>query len=187
MMSRFLALDCELTVIKPGYKPPLSIRKLQPSLDRLKTRLLTQGIQERIRLEVQQTRVPQPRGGIEPVERLRPIAPLRGVSSSAWRASACALSLASRAAAAAAVCDSIPIVALGRSFTLSELDAADSELARPSVFLSYASEDREAARSLRDALPGCGLEVWHDEVELGAALECARANHSTYVLSLTAK
>jgi hypothetical protein len=38
---------------------------------------------------------------------------------------------------------------------------------RPSVFLSYASEDREAARLLRDALPGFGLEVWHDESELG--------------------
>jgi hypothetical protein len=50
---------------------------------------------------------------------------------------------------------------------LSELDAADSELARPSVFLSYSHEDREAARSLRDALPGYGLEVWHDEAELG--------------------
>jgi len=33
--------------------------------------------------------------------------------------------------------------------------------------LSYASEDREAARALRDALPGFGLEVWYDETELG--------------------
>src|ERR1700675_664694 len=38
---------------------------------------------------------------------------------------------------------------------------------RPSVFLSYASQDREAARLLRDALPGFGLEVWYDESELG--------------------
>lgn len=37
---------------------------------------------------------------------------------------------------------------------------------RPSVFLSYASEDRPAARVLRDALTGCGLEVWYDESEL---------------------
>jgi TolB-like protein len=37
----------------------------------------------------------------------------------------------------------------------------------PSVFLSYASEDREAARALRDALPAFGLEVWYDESELG--------------------
>jgi hypothetical protein len=51
---------------------------------------------------------------------------------------------------------------------LSDLEAADdSHPARPSVFLSYASEDREAARLLRDALPGFGLEVWYDESELG--------------------
>jgi hypothetical protein len=43
----------------------------------------------------------------------------------------------------------------------------DSPLKPPSVFLSYASEDREAARTLRDALPGFGLEVWYDESELG--------------------
>jgi len=43
--------------------------------------------------------------------------------------------------------------------------ATDS--ARPSVFLSYASEDREAARLLREALPGFGLEAWYDESELG--------------------
>jgi hypothetical protein len=45
--------------------------------------------------------------------------------------------------------------------------AADSQPPRPSVFLSYASEDRQAARLLRDALPGFGLEVWYDESELG--------------------
>jgi len=39
--------------------------------------------------------------------------------------------------------------------------------ARPSVFLSYASEDRPAARLLRDALPAYGLDVWYDESELG--------------------
>ncbi len=33
----------------------------------------------------------------------------------------------------------------------------------PSVFLSYASEDRRAAQSLRDALETYGLEVWYDE------------------------
>jgi TolB-like protein len=37
----------------------------------------------------------------------------------------------------------------------------------PTVFLSYASSDREAARVLRDALPGFGLEVWYDESDLG--------------------
>jgi len=34
---------------------------------------------------------------------------------------------------------------------------------RPTVFLSYASEDRPAAQALRDALPAQGLEVWYDE------------------------
>ena len=33
----------------------------------------------------------------------------------------------------------------------------------PSVFLSYASEDRKAAQALRDALESYGLEVWYDE------------------------
>src|SRR5215475_6477571 len=37
---------------------------------------------------------------------------------------------------------------------------------RPSVFLSYASEDRQAAQALRDALPTFGLEVWYDESAL---------------------
>jgi hypothetical protein len=38
---------------------------------------------------------------------------------------------------------------------------------RPSVFLSYASADRAAARALRDTLTAAGLEVWLDEDELG--------------------
>ena len=37
---------------------------------------------------------------------------------------------------------------------------------RVSVFLSYASENREAARLLRDALASHGLDVWYDENEL---------------------
>ncbi len=36
----------------------------------------------------------------------------------------------------------------------------------PSVFISYASEDRVAARTLRDALTAAGLDVWYDENEL---------------------
>ncbi len=36
----------------------------------------------------------------------------------------------------------------------------------PSVFLSYASEDRAAIRQLRDALAAAGLDVWYDENEL---------------------
>jgi TolB-like protein len=34
------------------------------------------------------------------------------------------------------------------------------------VFLSYASEDRQAAQAIRDALPALGLEVWYDESAL---------------------
>jgi TolB-like protein len=47
------------------------------------------------------------------------------------------------------------------------MSSIDAERAKPTVFLSYASEDREAARLLGDALPGYGLEVWFDESELG--------------------
>ena len=38
---------------------------------------------------------------------------------------------------------------------------------QPSVFLSYASEDRQAVQAIRDALPGLGLDVWYDESALG--------------------
>jgi TolB-like protein len=38
---------------------------------------------------------------------------------------------------------------------------------KPTVFLSYASEDREAARLIAEALRTYGLEVWFDESELG--------------------
>jgi hypothetical protein len=53
---------------------------------------------------------------------------------------------------------------------LPEVDAAKPEPARPSVFLSYASEDREATRALRDVLAKHGLEVWFDESELGGGI-----------------
>jgi hypothetical protein len=46
-------------------------------------------------------------------------------------------------------------------------DEALNSKPSPTVFLSYASEDREAARALKDALPAFGLEVWYDESELG--------------------
>jgi TolB-like protein len=42
----------------------------------------------------------------------------------------------------------------------------DPQRPPPTVFLSYASEDRKAAQSIRDALPGFGVEVWYDESEL---------------------
>ena len=34
------------------------------------------------------------------------------------------------------------------------------------VFLSYASQDAEAARSICDALQAVGLDVWFDQSEL---------------------
>jgi hypothetical protein len=37
---------------------------------------------------------------------------------------------------------------------------------RPTVFLSYASEDRRAAQVIRDSLPAFGMEVWYDESDL---------------------
>jgi len=37
---------------------------------------------------------------------------------------------------------------------------------RPSVFISYASEDRAAVRQLRATLEAVGFDVWHDENEL---------------------
>jgi hypothetical protein len=43
---------------------------------------------------------------------------------------------------------------------------ADPPRPQPSVFLSYASEDRHAAQLIRDALPALGLEVWYDESAL---------------------
>jgi hypothetical protein len=53
------------------------------------------------------------------------------------------------------------------------MSSADDSAAAPpapphfSVFISYASEDRAAARLLRDALSAAGLDVWYDENELG--------------------
>ena len=43
--------------------------------------------------------------------------------------------------------------------------SAPSDTSGPcrSIFLSYASEDRSAAQTLRDALLGFGLQVWYDE------------------------
>ena len=49
---------------------------------------------------------------------------------------------------------------------MASADIIDSPSRPPSVFLSYASEDRQAARSIRDALSGFGIEVWYDENEL---------------------
>src|SRR5215472_378676 len=49
---------------------------------------------------------------------------------------------------------------------MSVADPAASDRPRPTVFLSYASEDRLAAQALRDALPAFGLEVWYDESDL---------------------
>jgi hypothetical protein len=48
-----------------------------------------------------------------------------------------------------------------------ETNSSATEHPRPTVFLSYAAQDRPAAQSLRDALSGLGVEVWYDESELG--------------------
>ena len=45
-------------------------------------------------------------------------------------------------------------------------DAKPTDRPAPSIFLSYASEDRAAAQVLRSALPAFGLEVWYDESDL---------------------
>ncbi|HUN70741.1 MAG TPA: toll/interleukin-1 receptor domain-containing protein [Steroidobacteraceae bacterium] len=45
-------------------------------------------------------------------------------------------------------------------------DTEASATRRPTVFLSYASEDRRAAQLIRDTLPGFGMEVWYDESDL---------------------
>ncbi|HWZ63200.1 MAG TPA: TIR domain-containing protein [Steroidobacteraceae bacterium] len=42
----------------------------------------------------------------------------------------------------------------------------DPPRSAPTVFLSYASEDRQAARALRDGLRALGLEIWYDESAL---------------------
>jgi TIR domain len=49
---------------------------------------------------------------------------------------------------------------------VSEAEASNSTPA-PTLFLSYASGDRDAARVLRDGLQTLGLEVWYDESDLG--------------------
>lgn len=46
---------------------------------------------------------------------------------------------------------------------MSSADPAYPPHPPPSVFLSYASDDRQAAQALRDALQTYGLEVWYDE------------------------
>ena len=46
-------------------------------------------------------------------------------------------------------------------------ESSVAEPPRPSVFLSYASADRAAARALKDTLSAAGLDVWLDEEELG--------------------
>ncbi len=53
----------------------------------------------------------------------------------------------------------------------SDGNASQDPPTAPSVFVSYASQDRDAARSLRDALADAGLEVWYDENELGGGDE----------------
>jgi TolB-like protein len=49
---------------------------------------------------------------------------------------------------------------------MSSPSPADPPRPPPTVFLSYASDDRPAAKAIRDALGACGLEVWYDESAL---------------------
>jgi TolB-like protein len=58
---------------------------------------------------------------------------------------------------------------LGLTFiaVMSSAGETDHSPLRPSIFLSYASEDRTAASSIRDTMTAAGLEVWYDENELG--------------------
>jgi TolB-like protein len=46
---------------------------------------------------------------------------------------------------------------------MSTVEPTNPQRPPSSVFLSYASEDRQAAQALRDALQSYGLEVWYDE------------------------
>lgn len=46
------------------------------------------------------------------------------------------------------------------------LDSSSLHRPAPTLFISYASEDREAARKLRDALNAHDIDVWYDEDEL---------------------
>ena len=46
---------------------------------------------------------------------------------------------------------------------MSAIGPTNSPRPTPSVFLSYASEDRPAAQAIRDGLQASGLEVWYDE------------------------
>jgi hypothetical protein len=45
-------------------------------------------------------------------------------------------------------------------------DGPKNETPRGAVFLSYASQDSEAAKRIFDALSAIGLEVWFDQSEL---------------------
>ena len=58
---------------------------------------------------------------------------------------------------------------LGPTFIAAMSSAAEPAppSSRPSIFLSYASEDRVAASLIRDTMAAAGLEVWYDENELG--------------------
>ena len=42
------------------------------------------------------------------------------------------------------------------------------------VFLSYASEDADAARRICEALRAAGIEVWFDRASCGAAMSGTR-------------
>jgi len=43
---------------------------------------------------------------------------------------------------------------------------ANASVRRPTVFISYASQDAKAAKRICDALRAAGIEVWFDQSEL---------------------
>jgi hypothetical protein len=49
------------------------------------------------------------------------------------------------------------------------------------VFLSYASQDAEAAKKICDALREAGIEVWFDKSELGEAMSGTARFASRYL------
>jgi TolB-like protein len=62
----------------------------------------------------------------------------------------------------------LTLAGLGLTFVAGMPSSGETEnpSLQPSVFLSYASEDRAAASSIRDALAASSLDVWYDENEL---------------------
>ena len=70
--------------------------------------------------------------------------------------------LSNEARIGAALADTDPIVAKAPQAAVHDRVSTSGR----AIFLSYASQDAEAARRICDALRGAGLEVWFDQSEL---------------------